>query len=72
MVNDKRRHPRFKLNGLIAKIIIGVIIAVFALFGVMRSTTLPGVAEVNGQEISEAQLHRKRSPTETERRRNQT
>jgi len=52
MLQDIRDNSQ----GLIAKIIIGVIIAVFALFGVMRSTTLPGVAEVNGQEISEAQL----------------
>lgn len=52
MLQDIRDNSQ----GLIAKIIVGVIIAVFALFGVMRSTTLPGVAEVNGQEISEAQL----------------
>ena len=52
MLQDIRDNSQ----GLIAKIIVGVIIAVFALFGVMRSTTLPGGAEVNGQEISEAQL----------------
>jgi peptidyl-prolyl cis-trans isomerase D len=56
MLQDIRDNSQ----GLISKIIIGVIIAVFALFGVQYFiggfTTLPAVAEVNGQEISEAQL----------------
>ncbi len=56
MLQDIRDNSQ----GLIAKIIIGVIIAVFALFGVsylgVGFTTVPEVAEVNGQEISEAQL----------------
>lgn len=56
MLQDIRDNSQ----GLISKIIIGVIIAVFALFGVsylgVGFTTVPEVAEVNGQEISEAQL----------------
>ena len=56
MIQDIRDNSQ----GLISKIIIGVIIAVFALFGVsylgVGFTTVPEVAEVNGQEISEAQL----------------
>lgn len=56
MLQDIRDNSK----GVIAKIIIGLIIAVFALFGVDSIiggfTTLPPVAEVNGEEISEAQL----------------
>ena len=56
MLQDIRDNSQ----GLISKIIIGVIIVVFASFGLSYViggfTTLPAVAEVNGQEISEAQL----------------
>ena len=47
-------------QGVIAKVIIGLIIAVFALFGVESIiggfVTLPPVAQVNGEEINETQL----------------
>ena len=56
MLQDIRDNSQ----GVIAKIIIGLIIAVFALFGVDSIiggfTTAPPVAEVNGEEINEAQL----------------
>ncbi len=56
MLQDIRDNSQ----GVIAKIIIGLIIAVFALFGVDSIiggfTTSPPVAEVNGEEINEAQL----------------
>lgn len=56
MLQDIRDNSQ----GVIAKIIIGCIVAIFALFGVdsiMNGfTTSPSVAEINGEEISEAQL----------------
>ncbi|MED5529982.1 MAG: SurA N-terminal domain-containing protein [Pseudomonadota bacterium] len=56
MLQDIRDNSQ----GVISKVIIGVIIAVFALFGVQYFIgdliTLPPVAEVNGEEITEAQL----------------
>ena len=56
MLQDIRDNSQ----GVIAKVIIGLIIAVFALFGVDSIiggfTGAPSVAEVNGEEISEAQL----------------
>ena len=54
------QHIRDKSQGFIAKVIIGVIVAVFALFGVESIiggfTTLPPAAEVNGEEITQGQL----------------
>lgn len=51
---------RDNTQGVIAKVIIGLIVAVFALFGVESIIggfiTSPPVAEVNGEEITEAQL----------------
>ncbi len=56
MLQDIRDNSQ----GVISKAIIGVIIAVFALFGVQYFIgdliTLPPVAEVNGEEITESQL----------------
>jgi len=56
MLQDIRDNSQ----GVIAKIIIGLIVAVFALFGVESIIggfiTAPPVAEVNGEEISEIQL----------------
>ncbi len=56
MLQDIRDNSQ----GVIAKVIIGLIVAVFALFGVDSIiggfTTSPPVAEINGEEISEAQL----------------
>jgi len=56
MLQDIRDNSQ----GIVAKVIIGLIIAVFALFGVDSIigglTSAPSVAEVNGEEISEAQL----------------
>ena len=56
MLQDIRDNSQ----GVISKVIIGVIIAVFALFGVQYFIgdliTLPPVAEVNGEEITESQL----------------
>mgnify|MGYP006158860891 CR=1 FL=1 len=56
MLQDIRDNSQ----GVIAKIIIGLIVAVFALFGVESIIggfiTLPPVAEINGEEISEQQL----------------
>ncbi len=56
MLQDIRDNSQ----GLISKVIIGLIIAVFALFGVQYFIgdiiTLPPVAEVNGEEITESQL----------------
>lgn len=56
MLQDIRDNSQ----GVIAKIIIGLIVAVFALFGVESIiggfVASPPVAEVNGEEISEAQL----------------
>lgn len=56
MLQDIRDNSQ----GVIAKIIIGFIVALFALFGVESIiggfVTSPPVAEVNGEEITEAQL----------------
>lgn len=56
MLQDIRDNSQ----GVIAKIIIGLIVAVFALFGVESIiggfVQSPPVAEVNGEEITEAQL----------------
>ncbi len=56
MLQDIRDNSQ----GVIAKVIIGLIVAVFALFGVDSIIggfiASPPVAEVNGEEISEAQL----------------
>lgn len=56
MLQDIRDNSQ----GVIAKVIIGLIIAVFALFGVESIIggfiTSPPVAEVNGEEITEVQL----------------
>lgn len=56
MLQDIREHTQ----GVVAKIIIGLIVAVFALWGVESIiggfVTSPPVAEVNGEEITEAQL----------------
>ncbi|MEX2470515.1 MAG: SurA N-terminal domain-containing protein [Pseudohongiellaceae bacterium] len=56
MLQDIRDNSQ----GIIAKIIIGLIVAVFALFGVESIigglVTSPPVAEVNGEEITEVQL----------------
>ena len=56
MLQDIRDNSQ----GVIAKIIIGFIVAIFALFGVdsimTGFITSPPVAEINGEEISEAQL----------------
>ncbi len=56
MLQDIRDNSQ----GVIAKIIIGLIVAVMALFGVESIiggfTTAPSVAEVNGEEITEVQL----------------
>ena len=56
MLQDIRDNSQ----GVIAKVIIGLIVAVFALFGVESIiggfVTSPPVAEVNGEEITEAQL----------------
>ena len=54
------QNIRDNSQGVIAKIIIGLIVAVFALFGVESIigglVTSPPVAEVNGEEITEIQL----------------
>lgn len=51
---------RDKSQGLISKVIVGAIVAIFALFGaeslIGGFATPPGVAEVNGEEITEQQL----------------
>lgn len=56
MLQDIRDNSQ----GVIAKVIVGLIIAIFALFGVESIIggfiTSPPVAEVNGEEITEAQL----------------
>ena len=56
MLQDIRDNSQ----GVIAKIIIGFIVAIFALFGVDSIVngfiTSPPVAEINGEEITEAQL----------------
>ncbi len=56
MLQDIRDNSQ----GVIAKVIIGFIVAIFALFGVdsimTGFSTSPPVAEINGEEISEAQL----------------
>lgn len=56
MLQDIRDNSQ----GVIAKVIVGVIIAIFALFGVESIIggfiTSPPVAEVNGEEITEAEL----------------
>jgi peptidyl-prolyl cis-trans isomerase D len=56
MLQDIRDNSQ----GVIAKVIIGLIVAVFALFGVESIIggfiTLPPVAEINGEEITEQQL----------------
>lgn len=56
MLQDIRDNSQ----GVVAKIIIGLIIAVFALFGVESIiggfVSSPPVAEVNGEEITEAEL----------------
>ena len=56
MLQDIRDNSQ----GVIAKIIIGFIVAIFALFGVDSIMngfiTSPPVAEINGEEVSEAQL----------------
>lgn len=56
MLQDIRDNSQ----GVIAKVIIGFIVAIFALFGVdsimSGFTTAPPVAEINGEEITEAQL----------------
>ena len=56
MLQDIRDNSQ----GVIAKVIIGLIVAVFALFGVESIIggfiTSPPVAEVNGEEITESQL----------------
>ena len=54
------QNIRDNSQGVIAKVIIGLIVAVFALFGVESIiggfVTAPPVAEVNGEEINDAQL----------------
>jgi len=54
------QNIRDNSQGVIAKVIVGFIIAIFALFGVESIIggfmTSPPVAEVNGEEITEAQL----------------
>ncbi|MDG1027128.1 MAG: SurA N-terminal domain-containing protein [Gammaproteobacteria bacterium] len=56
MLQDIRDNSQ----GVVAKVIIGFIVAIFALFGVdsimSGFTTSPPVAEINGEEITEAQL----------------
>ncbi len=56
MLQDIRDHTQ----GVIAKVIVGLIVAVFALWGVESIiggfVTAPSVAEVNGEEINEQQL----------------
>ncbi|MBL4582452.1 MAG: SurA N-terminal domain-containing protein [Gammaproteobacteria bacterium] len=56
MLQDIRDNSQ----GVIAKVIIGFIVAIFALFGVdsimTGFITSPPVAEINGEEITEAQL----------------
>ena len=56
MLQDIRDNSQ----GVIAKVIIGFIVAIFALFGVdsimSGFITSPPIAEINGEEISEAQL----------------
>lgn len=56
MLQDIRDNSQ----GVIAKVIIGLIVAVFALFGVESIiggfTSSPPVAEINGEEITEVQL----------------
>ena len=56
MLQDIRDNSQ----GVIAKVIIGFIVAIFALFGVDSIVSgfiaSPPVAEVNGEEITEAQL----------------
>jgi len=54
------QNIRDNSQGVIAKVIIGFIVAIFALFGVDSIVngfiTSPPVAEINGEEITEAQL----------------
>lgn len=54
------QNIRDRSQGLIAKVVIGLIVAVFALFGVESIIggfiITPPVAEVNGEEITETQL----------------
>jgi peptidyl-prolyl cis-trans isomerase D len=54
------QNIRDNSQGVIAKVIIGLIVAVFALFGVESIIggfiTVPPIAEINGEEISEQQL----------------
>ena len=56
MLQDIRDNSQ----GVIAKVIIGLIVAIFVLFGaesiIGGLTSAPGVAEVNGEEISDFQL----------------
>lgn len=56
MLQDIRDNSQ----GVVAKVIIGFIVAIFALFGVdsimSGFTTSPPVAEINGEEITEFQL----------------
>ncbi|MDA0804209.1 MAG: SurA N-terminal domain-containing protein [Proteobacteria bacterium] len=56
MLQDIRDNSQ----GVIAKVIIGLIVAIFVLFGaesiIGGLTRAPGVAEVNGEEISDFQL----------------
>ena len=56
MLQDIRDNSQ----GVVAKVIIGFIVAIFALFGVdsimSGFTTSPPIAEINGEEITEAQL----------------
>ncbi len=56
MLQDIRDNSQ----GVVAKVIIGFIVAIFALFGVdsimSGFTTSPPVAEINGEEITEVQL----------------
>ncbi len=56
MLQDIRDNSQ----GVVAKVIIGFIVAIFALFGVdsimSGFTTAPPVAEINGEEITELQL----------------
>ena len=56
MLQDIRDNSQ----GVVTKVIIGLIVAVFALWGVESSiggfVASPSVAEVNGEEITEQQL----------------
>ncbi|MEJ6652125.1 MAG: SurA N-terminal domain-containing protein, partial [OM182 bacterium] len=53
MLQDIRDNSQ----GVIAKVIIGLIVAIFVLFGaesiIGGLTRAPGIAEVNGEEISD-------------------